>query len=106
MALVVDPHTNDPFEQNITLYKSLIYLSDIYRTSEEVDKCLDCLKKCIGLTDSDDHFERLAEIYMEKGSKQEFLEVTKILFSKKPDDKHIRKMHNLACMLNNIQSAT
>jgi len=106
MALVVDPHTNDPLEQNITLYKSLIYLSDIYRNYEDLDKSVGCLKKCIGLSESDDHLERLADIYMEKGFKQEFLEVTKLLFSKRPDDKHIKKIHNLACMLNNIQSAT
>ena len=106
MALVVDPHTNDPLEQNITIYKSLIYLSDVYKKCEDLEKALECLKKCIGLTEFDEHLERLADIYMEKGFKQEFLEITKLLVSKRPEDKHIKKIHNLACMLNNIQSAT
>lgn len=102
---VIDPHEYDPKIQNLIIYKSLIYVSEIYRSSGDYDKCLDCLNKCRGLSETnDEHFHMLADIYLNKGMKPELLEVTTLLIKKNPQDKNVKSLHNLACMLNNIQS--
>ena len=105
MALIVDPHIDDLEEQKKIKYKNLIYLAEIYYSSKEYDKSIECLVKCNDLCDQKEHLLKLAEIYLEKGLKSEFLETTKILISKNLNDKYIVKLHKLACMLNNIQSA-
>lgn len=101
---VVDPHEYDPKVQNMNIYKSLLYLAEIFRSSGEIDKSLECLNKCVGLTDQEEHLVKMSEIFLDKGMKPELLQTTIVLINKKPEDKYVRSLHNLACMLNNIQS--
>lgn len=106
MAIVTDPHFFDVKKQNEAIYKSLIYLSKIYTLSGEIDKSIDCLIKCEGMSDQIDHLYHLADIYLEKGYKNDFFNTTKKLIEKKPQDRDACKLHALACMMNNIQSVT
>jgi tetratricopeptide (TPR) repeat protein len=106
MAITIDPHFYDPAKQNDIKYKNLIYLAEIYTLSGEIDKSIDCLEKCDYLSDRIDHLYLLADIYLEKGFKNDFFKTTKKLIEKRPQDVNACKLHDLACMMKNIQSVT
>ena len=88
------------------LCERLKALADGCPLSPDLTDALESLARSSDERDCERQLELVADMYMQRGLRREFLEVTKVLRASRGADDRVQRMHRLACMLNNMQSST